>query len=95
MKYNQYADGFSPAPTYLKNCLLAFAVGGAICETGYLIKAGIMAAGSHMVYRRSDLRSAADYRPGLVQYPRKDRRCRSGCSYHRVCKFRGIAGAGI
>ena len=46
MKYNQYADGFSPAPTYLKNCLLAVAVGGTICETGYLIKAGIMAAGA-------------------------------------------------
>ena len=46
MKYNQYADGFSPAPTYLKNCLPAFAVGGTICETGYLIKAGIIAAGA-------------------------------------------------
>lgn len=46
MKYNQYADGFSPAPTCLKNCLLAFLTGGAICETGHLIRAAVMSAGA-------------------------------------------------
>ena len=32
-------SGFSPSPTYIKNIVLAFFVGGAICELGYLIQA--------------------------------------------------------
>ena len=29
--YEKYAEKFTPKPTYLKNCLKAFVVGGAIC----------------------------------------------------------------
>ncbi len=33
-------SGFSPSPTYIKNIVLAFFVGGAICELGYLDSGG-------------------------------------------------------
>ena len=46
MKYNKYSDGFNPKPTCFKNCALAFLVGGAICEIGYLIKSAAMALGA-------------------------------------------------
>lgn len=45
MDYKKYSQGFSPSPTYVKNCVLAFLIGGAICEIGYLIQAAIMAFG--------------------------------------------------
>ena len=46
MDYNKYSRSFSPSPTYLKNVVLAFLTGGSICELGYLIQAGLMAAGT-------------------------------------------------
>lgn len=45
MDYKKYSQGFSPSPTYIKNIVLAFFVGGAICELGYLIQAGLIATG--------------------------------------------------
>lgn len=35
--YKKYTDKKAPKPTYLKNILLAFLVGGAICTVGQLI----------------------------------------------------------
>ena len=34
MDYGKYSQGFSPSPTYVKNCILAFLVGGVICTIG-------------------------------------------------------------
>ncbi len=45
MDYEKYSRGFSPAPSYVKNCVKAFLTGGVICETGYLLQAAFMAAG--------------------------------------------------
>lgn len=35
--YNKYANQKSPKPTYLKNCIMAFIVGGIICTIGQFI----------------------------------------------------------
>ena len=45
MEYKKYSEKFSPSPTYFKNCILAFLIGGLICEAGYLIQVAIMAFG--------------------------------------------------
>ena len=36
-KYKDYVDEISPKPTYLKNYLMAFVIGGIICTIGQLI----------------------------------------------------------
>ncbi len=37
MDYKKYVDEKSPKPTYLKNCVWAFVVGGLICDVGQFI----------------------------------------------------------
>lgn len=37
MDYKKYVDQKSPKPTYLKNCIWAFIVGGLICDLGQFI----------------------------------------------------------
>ena len=37
-EYKKYVDEISPKPTYLKNYILAFIVGGIICVIGQAIK---------------------------------------------------------
>ena len=37
-EYKKYVDEISPKPTYLKNYILAFIVGGIICVIGQVIK---------------------------------------------------------
>lgn len=43
--YQQFARRRRPRPSYLKNCLWAFGVGGAIALVGQLITGGLMALG--------------------------------------------------
>ncbi|SHH54206.1 stage V sporulation protein AC [Tepidibacter thalassicus] len=37
MDYKKYVDKKSPKPTYFKNCIWAFVVGGLICDIGQVI----------------------------------------------------------
>ncbi|WP_099192455.1 stage V sporulation protein AC [Tepidibacter mesophilus] len=37
MDYKKYVEDKSPKPTYLKNCIWAFVVGGLICDLGQFI----------------------------------------------------------
>lgn len=43
--YEEYAKQFTPRPTYLKNCLRAFLVGGGICTVAYYIQNVLIATG--------------------------------------------------
>ena len=43
--YEKYAGRFTPKPTYFKNCLKAFAVGGAICTAALFINNRLIAEG--------------------------------------------------
>ena len=36
--YEKYTEQFMPKPTYVKNCLWAFLVGGGICTTAYFVQ---------------------------------------------------------
>ena len=97
MDYKKYSQGFSPSPTYIKNIVLAFFVGGAICELGYLIQAGLIATGMdrELVYGSPDLRSSDHHGTGMVQYPGPDRRSRRSGADYRVCEFYCSSGDGI
>ena len=44
-KFQKDANKFKDSPTYLSNCLRAFAAGGSICLIGHFIKTGFLAAG--------------------------------------------------
>lgn len=43
--YEAYTQQFTPKPPYLKNCLWAFFVGGAICTLAYLVNNLLMEGG--------------------------------------------------
>lgn len=43
--YEKYAGRFTPKPTYFKNCLKAFVVGGAICTAALFINNRLLSEG--------------------------------------------------
>lgn len=43
--YEKYAEKFTPKPTYLKNCIIAFIVGGLICMAALYVKNRLTAGG--------------------------------------------------
>ncbi|WP_250673952.1 stage V sporulation protein AC [Paraclostridium ghonii] len=43
--YKEYVDKISPKPTYIKNYILAFVVGGTICVIGQIINDAYMSFG--------------------------------------------------
>ncbi|WP_406242260.1 SpoVA/SpoVAEb family sporulation membrane protein [Tissierella carlieri] len=43
--YQKYSEKKVPKPTYMKNIILAFLVGGAICTIGQLIRSWLMKKG--------------------------------------------------
>jgi len=43
--YEAYAKQFTPSPPYLKNCLWAFFVGGALCTLAYFVNNLLMQGG--------------------------------------------------
>ena len=99
MDYKKYSQGFSPSPTYIKNIVLAFFVGGAICELGYLIQAGLIATGMDRelagIWSTVALICGAHHGTGMVQYPGPDRRSRRSGADYRVCEFYCSSGDGI
>lgn len=43
--FQKYADEKVPKPKYMKNCILAFIVGGIICTVGQIIRAQLLKQG--------------------------------------------------
>ncbi len=43
--YEKYAEQFTPKPTYVKNCLKAFLVGGLICAAAFYVQNQLMGKG--------------------------------------------------
>jgi len=43
--FKRYADGKVPKPKYMKNCILAFIVGGIICTIGQIIRSLLLKNG--------------------------------------------------
>ena len=100
--YNKYVDQVSPKPTYVKNYILAFIVGGIICMIGQGINDFFMKVINLDKLAASSATSITlifigSFLTGLGVYDLIGKRDRSWInnSYYRFCKLKSISSNGV